>query len=392
MNLSFTKYILMLFLGFSSMNLFSQVVLFEETFEDPNSVNTNWNLNTVNFWVGSDTIGDNIWVVNDVYLGINIPGIGIIPDTDSQFPPIVNNPNSSYLHTVSDSLFQSPGVQNTHYTDFLLTNSFETISSEMSFGVSTLGLTDVTVEFWWLCGTEGPFTFGFGGGQLFYSDNGGLAWNPVFPTNLTTSTWTFESLTNPAFDNVADLRFMFTFMNDLGAVDPVGFAVDDFRITTPAGPCFVDFGSDTTLCSGESVTYDFSSITNSNFLWSDGSTAAQNTFTQAGTYWLQVSDTIFGCTAADTVVISENPQINVSIVNLSQPSSCGANDGSFEVNVTGGTPPYNYSFDQGQNFIPANNISGFAGSYYVIVEDALGCQFDYGVVSLSDTSAVVINN
>ena len=392
MNLSFTKYILMLFLGFSSMNLFSQVVLFEETFEDPNSVNTNWNLNTVNFWVGSDTIGDNIWVVNDVYLGINIPGIGVIPDTDSQFPPIVNNPNSSYLHTVSDSLFQSPGVQNTHYTDFLLTNSFETISSEMSFGVSTLGLTDVTVEFWWLCGTEGPFTFGFGGGQLFYSDNGGLAWNPVFPTNLTTSTWTFESLTNPAFDNVADLRFMFTFTNDLGAVDPVGFAVDDFRITTPAGPCFVDFGPDTTLCSGESVTYDFSSITNSNFLWSDGSTAAQNTFTQAGTYWLQVSDTIFGCTAADTVVISENPQINVSIVNLFQPSSCGANDGSFEVNAIGGTPPYNYSFDQGQNFIPVNNIIGFAGSYYVIVEDALGCQFDYGVVSLSDPSAVVINN
>ena len=96
---------------------------------------------------------------------------------------------------------------------------------------------------------------------------------------------------------------------------------------------------------------------------------------------------------ADTiVVISENPQLNVSIANLSQPSSCGSNDGSFEVNVTGGTPPYNYSFDQGQNFIPVNNIIGFAGSYYVIVEDALGCQFDYGVVSLSDPSAVVINN
>ena len=60
--------------------------------------------------------------------------------------------------------------------------------------------------------------------------------------------------------------------------------------------------------------------------------------------------------------------------------------------MTGGTPPYNYSFDQGQNFIPVTNISGFAGSYYVIVEDALGCQFDYGVVNLSDPSAIVINN
>ena len=83
MNLSFVKYTLITFLGILSLNSFSQIVLFEETFEDPTSVNTNWNLNTVNFWIGSNNSGDNQWIVNDQYVGVNIPGIGFIPDTDS---------------------------------------------------------------------------------------------------------------------------------------------------------------------------------------------------------------------------------------------------------------------------------------------------------------------
>ena len=112
MNLSYIKYTLILFLGIISLNSFSQIVLFEETFEDPTSVSANWNLNTVNFWIGSNNTGDNQWIVNDQYVGVNIPGIGFIPDTDPQIPPIFNNPNSSYLHTVSASLLQSPGVEN----------------------------------------------------------------------------------------------------------------------------------------------------------------------------------------------------------------------------------------------------------------------------------------
>ena len=182
MNLSYIKYTLILFLGIISLNSFSQIVLFEETFEDPTSVSANWNLNTVNFWIGSNNTGDNQWIVNDQYVGVNIPGIGFIPDTDPQIPPIFNNPNSSYLHTVSASLLQSPGVENAHYSDFATTGNFETISTEMSFDVSTIGLTDVTVEFWWLCGDEDPATVfpGFGGGQLHFSTDGGGTWTNVF--------------------------------------------------------------------------------------------------------------------------------------------------------------------------------------------------------------------
>ena len=199
------------------------------------------NLNTVNFWIGSTNTGDNQWIVNDQYVGVNIPGIGFIPDTDPQIPPIFNNPNSSYLHTVSASLLQSPGVENAHYSDFATTGNFETISTEMSFDVSTIGLTDVTIEFWWLCGDEDPATVfpGFGGGQLHFSTDGGGTWTNVFPNPLQSASWTQESITNPLFDNVANLRFMFSFNNTLGgspllgSVDPVGFAIDDLKFRYP---------------------------------------------------------------------------------------------------------------------------------------------------------------
>ena len=42
----------------------------------------------------------------------------------------------------------------------------------MSNGVSTLGLTDVTIDFWWLCGFEDPVWAGFGGGNIWYSTDG----------------------------------------------------------------------------------------------------------------------------------------------------------------------------------------------------------------------------
>ena len=50
-------------------------------------------------------------------------------------------------------------------------------------------------------------------------------------------------------------------------------------------------------------------------------------FSQAGTYWLEVTDSVFGCTVSDTVVITENPQIIIDSVVTIQTTSCGAADG-----------------------------------------------------------------
>ena len=133
MNSILFKRLSLLFFGLLIFgNSFAQVIIYEENWETGNS----WNLNTNSFWIGSNPNGDNQWIVNNEYTGINIPGIGVFPDTDPQIPPILNNPNSNYLHTISDSLFQSPGLQNTSYSDVVFTNNFETITAEMSNGVN----------------------------------------------------------------------------------------------------------------------------------------------------------------------------------------------------------------------------------------------------------------
>ena len=394
MNSILFKQLSLLFFGLLIFsNSFAQVVIYEENWETGNS----WNLNTNNFWIGSNSNGDNQWIVNNEYAGINIPGIGVFPDTDPQIPPILNNPNSNYLHTISDSLFQSPGLQNTSYSDFVFTNNFETITAEMSNGVSTLGLTDVTIDFWWLCGFEDPVWAGFGGGNIWYSTDGGGTWNPTFinpaGTPLNSSTWTQVSVANAAWDNVADLRFAVSFVNALGpAANGVGFAMDEFTITA-TGPCAIALGPDLSLCENDSITYDFSILTNTTFNWNDGSTNSQNTFSQAGTYWLEVTDSVFGCTVSDTVVITENPQIIIDSVITIQTTSCGAADGIIQIFASGGTPPYNYSIDGGVNFIAINNFNGLlAGGYSVVLEDAAGCQFAYGSANINDPSPITIDS
>ena len=395
MNSILFKQLSLLFFGLLIFgNSFAQVVIYEENWETGNS----WNLNTNNFWIGSNSNGDNQWIVNNEYTGISIPGIGVFPDTDPQIPPILNNPNSNYLHTISDSLFQSPGLQNTSYSDFVFTNNFETITAEMSNGVSTLGLTDVNIDFWWLCGFEDPIWAGFGGAQLWYSTDGGGTWNSTFfsPGNfnlLNSSTWAQVSATNPAWDNVADLRFTISFTNALGpAANGVGFAMDEFRITA-TGPCAIDLGPDLSLCQNDSISYDFSILTNTTFNWNDGSTNSQNSFSQAGTYWLEVSDTVFGCTVSDTVIITENPQILIDSIVTTQTTSCGAADGVIQIYASGGTPPYNYSIDGGANFIAINNFNGLlAGGYSVFIEDAAGCQFAYGFANINDPSPITIDS
>ena len=390
MNSILFKRLSLLFFGLLIFgNSFAQVIIYEENWETGNS----WNLNTNSFWIGSNPNGDNQWIVNNEYTGINIPGVGVFADTDPQIPPILNNPNSNYLHTISDSLFQSPGLQNTSYSDFVFTNNFETITAEMTNGVSTLGLTDINVDFWWLCGFEDPNFAGFGGGQLWYSTDGGIIWNPVFPANLNSSSWTQENVTNPLFENVADLRFAFSFTNALGlTANGVGFAIDDFTITS-TGPCAINLGPDLSLCQNDSVTYDFSLLNNTLFTWSDGNTSQQNTFSQSGTYWLEVNDTIVGCSFSDTVLITQSQEIILDSLVTSETSSCGAFDGDIQIYVTGGTPPYNYSIDGGANFVPINSFTGLsAGSYDVVIQDSLGCQSSLGFANINDPSQINIDS
>jgi large repetitive protein len=110
-----------------------------------------------------------------------------------------------------------------------------------------------------------------------------------------------------------------------------------------------------------------------NFNWSGPngyvSTAQniQNLF--AGTYQLLVTDDN-GCEASLTVVLTQSPEIIISYTTT--PISCyGANDASLSVTLSGGVPPFQFTWNNLSTSLNQNNLS--AGDYIITVTDALGC-------------------
>ena len=91
----------------------------------------------------------------------------------------------------------------------------------------------------------------------------------------------------------------------------------------------------------------------------------------AGSYTVYVKDAA-GCvgSAPATVAAGVGLAATTSKVNT---SSC-INDGSIQVNASGGTAPYTYSKDNGTTYQPSNSFSALgAGNYAIKVKDSKGC-------------------
>ena len=92
----------------------------------------------------------------------------------------------------------------------------------------------------------------------------------------------------------------------------------------------------------------------------------------AGSYVIEVSDD-FGCTVEDRVEV-EGPSSLSLIIIADEQTNCNFPNGAISVSVTGGTPPYNYSIDNGVSFSDNSDFVDLTGGMYsVIVEDDFGC-------------------
>ncbi len=109
------------------------------------------------------------------------------------------------------------------------------------------------------------------------------------------------------------------------------------------------------------------------YAWSpSGGTGPTASNLAAGTYTGTVSDAN-GCTTTSTVIITQPAILTATIINKINVSCYGGNDGSATVSASGGTPGYTYSWSpSGGNNITATGLS--AGSYFISVTDANGCQ------------------
>ena len=109
------------------------------------------------------------------------------------------------------------------------------------------------------------------------------------------------------------------------------------------------------------------------YIWSNGSSSNVISLLFPGVYTVQIVDDN-GCTTNDTAVINAgtNPTLDVTVQNV---SCFGANDGLMITNAISGTPPYQFSSDGGNTFVPLGTPFGPTGqaSYFITVVDSEGC-------------------
>ncbi|PSJ72201.1 hypothetical protein C7N43_35460 [Sphingobacteriales bacterium UPWRP_1] len=103
--------------------------------------------------------------------------------------------------------------------------------------------------------------------------------------------------------------------------------------------------------------------------WSNGATTALNNNLAAGSYTLTATDAN-GCSVVKTEMLPGTP-VPVAVASVNA-ATCGFANGSVQITVLGGTPPFDYQWENPGFTGP--DLSGIAsGSYAVTVTDANTC-------------------
>ena len=110
-----------------------------------------------------------------------------------------------------------------------------------------------------------------------------------------------------------------------------------------------------------------------------------------GSYDIVVRDSRGCFTPGSTITLTGIPDINVS--TLTTDILCfGQSNGSIDISASGGGGTFEYSIDNGVNYLPAGLFTGLAaGDYQVMVRDNLLCTASGGTVSLNQPDELIID-
>lgn len=134
-------------------------------------------------------------------------------------------------------------------------------------------------------------------------------------------------------------------------------------------------GNDTTLCFGDTLDIAINyADTMYSFSWSTGDTSAIIKVNDAGNYAIEI-EYVSGCSLFDTIAVNFEPPIIIE--STSTPSPDGGPGGSILVTVSGGTPPYTYTWSDGLTGTEIDSL--YPAIYMLTVTDALGCTAEIAV-------------
>jgi gliding motility-associated-like protein len=222
-------------------------------------------------------------------------------------------------------------------------------------GVSCFGDTDGTATVT-VSGGAGPYSYAWSTGATGQTATG-LASN--FENGVFTGA--------PYLVTVTDGNGCTAVSTDVGINTPSELLVS---VTVNSNvSCFAgNDGSATAVASGGNSAQGYS------YEWSNGSTTQTATGLEAFNYTVTVTDAR-GCSATETVAITE-PTFPLTVALSTDSVSCyGGNDGAIVIDsVGGGTPGYEYSFEENGPYGPASILENLPfGVYTVYVRDSNEC-------------------
>jgi hypothetical protein len=204
-------------------------------------------------------------------------------------------------------------------------------------------------------------TGGVVGGTIEWSPSTGLSstsTTPVTALPLTTTTYTVL---------LSDSTGLCT------SSDNVTVTVIDLLLTPSStiADCFTP-GTASIGVAGGSGSYSY--------LWSTGETSSGIGGLQPGDYSVTVTDNINGCVDFLVVNVPAGPGALVGIISATNIACAGEDNGTVTMSVSGGTPPYTYSWSPVGGSNTTNDteqtISNLSqGIYGVTVSDDTGCEY-----------------
>ncbi|HEY9047396.1 MAG TPA: SprB repeat-containing protein, partial [Ohtaekwangia sp.] len=105
-----------------------------------------------------------------------------------------------------------------------------------------------------------------------------------------------------------------------------------------------------------------------NYSWNNGATTQDLSGLSSGIYILTVKDGA-GCSVQKSFSVTNSSQLLISVTPVLP--TCGQANGSINITVTGGNPPYTYTWSNGATTEDLQNLA--AGLYKVTVKDSSGC-------------------
>ncbi len=107
------------------------------------------------------------------------------------------------------------------------------------------------------------------------------------------------------------------------------------------------------------------------YLWSNGSTEQNPSDLPAGSYQCTVTDANGCLLFTDTISLDNHAAISITLEGVDSISCAGASDGGIAVSVTGGVPPYVYTWSNEHTAKDLQNVP--AGGYQLTVLDSVQC-------------------